>query len=243
VHETIHVYPPHCPECATALAPDLPDVLPLVTTYVWEIPPVLPQITAYVHHTVGCPTCQTSVWTDQRPTGAPPGAFGPRASALVSLLHGRYRLSDRETADYLATVWQLPISLGSIVALHEQMSTALAPVDAAILTEVQQQDRGNADETSWREAGRRCWLWTLTTTTATIYRLLPGRGRASLLVLLGDTWRGVLGCDRWSAYRALGDDRRQLCWAHLTRNLRALAEAPGLDGLWGAAALAQVETM
>jgi transposase len=243
IHETIHVYPTCCPECASELSSSLPDVLPLVTTYVWEIPPVVPHITAYAHHTVGCPTCQTPVWTEQRPMGAPPGAFGPRATALAAVLHGRYRLSDRETADYLATVWQLPISLGSVVATHERMSAALAPVDAAILAEVQQQDHGNADETSWREGGKRCWLWTLTTDKATSYGLFPGRGRSALEVLLGPAWRGVLGCDRWSAYRSQPDERRQLCWAHLTRNLRALAEAEGLDGLWGAQALLHVETL
>jgi hypothetical protein len=49
----------------------------------------------------------------------------------VVLLHGRYRLSDRETADLLATVWQLPISVGSIVACTERTSQAIAPVTQA----------------------------------------------------------------------------------------------------------------
>jgi hypothetical protein len=43
----------------------------------------------------------------------------------------RYRLSDRETADLLATVWQLPISVGSIVACTERTSQAIAPVTQA----------------------------------------------------------------------------------------------------------------
>ena len=115
IDQTIDLYPSQCPDCATPLPSTLPDVAPVVTTYVWELPVVVPHVTAYVHHTVCCPTCQARIWVDQRPSGAPPGAFGPRATALATLLHARYRLSDREPADLLATVWQLPISIGSVV--------------------------------------------------------------------------------------------------------------------------------
>lgn len=243
IDETIALYPSHCPDCATTLPRTLPDVAPVVTTYVWEIPVVVPHVTAYVHHTVSCPTCQARVWVDQRPSGAPPGTFGPRATALATLLHGRYRLSDRETADLLATVWQLPISTGSVVRCGERTSEAIAPVDQAILTHVQQQDSGNADETSWREAGKRVWLWTLTTPTATVYRIHERRGRSALYDLLGPVWHGVLGCDRWSAYRSLPDDRRQVCWAHLTRNLRGLADGAQADDLWAAQMLLHVDTL
>jgi transposase len=108
---------------------------------------------------------------------------------------------------------------------------------------VQRQDIGNADETSWREAGKRVWLRTLTTSTATLYRIQARRGRPALLELLGPTWHGVLGCDRWSAYRHLPADRRQVCWAHLTRHLRGLAEGAQVDDLWAAQALVHVDTL
>lgn len=243
INQTIDLFPSHCPECATTFSRTLPDAAPLVTTYVWELPILTPHVTAYVHHTVSCPTCQLQVWVEERPTGAPPGAFGPRASALATLLHARYRLSDREVADLLATVWQLPISVGSIVTCTERTSQALAPVEQAIVEQVQQQDIGNADETSWRENGKRVWLWTLTTPVATLYRIQAGRGRTALLDLLGPTWHGVLGCDRWSAYRYLPDECRQLCWAHLTRNLRGLAEGAQADDLWAAQALVHVDRL
>jgi len=243
INETIELYPSHCPDCATSLPRTLPDVAPVVTTYLWEIPIVMPHVTAYVHHTVSCPSCQARVWVEERPHGAPPGAFGPRATALATLLHGRYRLSDRETADLLTTVWHLPISLGSVVGCGERTSQALAPVDQAILAQVQQQHIGNADETSWREGGKRVWLWTLTTPTATVYRIHTRRGRSALSELLGSVWHGVLGCDRWSAYRSLPDERRQVCWAHLTRSLRGLADGAQADDLWAAQVLLHVDTL
>ena len=66
----------------------------------------------------------------------------------------------------LADFFGLPLSLGSVVALQQTGSAALEGVYAAIHTAVQQQDRCNIDETGWKEAGNRRWLWTMVTTIA-----------------------------------------------------------------------------
>jgi hypothetical protein len=50
------------------------------------------------------------------PADVPPGAFGARATALIGLLHRRYRLSTRETVAFLSEVCGLPLSLGSVVS-------------------------------------------------------------------------------------------------------------------------------
>jgi hypothetical protein len=52
----------------------------------------------------------------------------------------------------------LPISLGSVVALQQQGSAALAPVSDAIHLAVQQQDRCNIDETSSKRPPMGCSL-------------------------------------------------------------------------------------
>ncbi len=63
---------------------------------------------------------------------APPGAFGPRLTALIGLLHGRYRLSARETVAFLAEVTGVAVSTGSIMRSCARVSAAVAPVDATI---------------------------------------------------------------------------------------------------------------
>jgi transposase len=242
VDQIIPCRPTACPQCQTVFADDLPDALPVLRTQVWEIPPIRPFVTEYQQHTLCCPTCQTLVWTD-RPAQVPPGAFGPRATALVSLLHGRYRLSDRETQDFLQAVCGLPIGLGSIPRCCERVSSALAPVDAAIHAYVQHQAVANIDETSWRLSGQRGWLWALVTEAASCFRIDLSRGRAALLALIGDTFRGIVGSDRLKVYNLLPDDQRQLCWAHLKRNLRALADYQHPDSGWAERMLAQVDAL
>src|SRR5213079_103582 len=88
-------YPHTCPDCQTSLSDRHWDACAIRTQYVWELPLVQPQITAHQYHTVCCRGCGALV-TAQRPDDLPPGAFGPRTAATIAMLHGCYRLSDRE---------------------------------------------------------------------------------------------------------------------------------------------------
>ncbi|MBC8077065.1 MAG: IS66 family transposase, partial [Chloroflexales bacterium] len=242
VDTIVPLHPTPCGVCQAALDARLPDVAPVARAQVWELPPIRPHIPEYQHHTVCCPTCQTHVVAD-RPADAPPGSFGSRATELIALLHGRYRLSERETAALRDEGWGLSISLGSIARSCERVSDALLPVDRAIHACVQAQDVANVDETSWTEAGQRCWLWAATTPVATCFRIARSRGRPSLWALIGETFSGIVGSDRMKAYNGLSDSQRQRCWAHLTRNLRALAAYGHPDSPWAARVLVAVAAL
>ena len=126
------------------------------------MPPIQPHVTEHQCPTVCCPPCQAAVRAPH-PPDVPPGAFGPRVAALVSLLHGRYRLSDRETVALLADLCGLPLSLGSVPALCQTVRRALAPVYERVQATVEAQPMANVDETSWKETGTRHWLWVAVT--------------------------------------------------------------------------------
>jgi transposase len=242
ISETIELFPTCCPDCQLALAPDLPDVRPVVTTYVWELPLITPQITAYRHHTVACPQCHTHLWLPTRPAGAPPGSFGPRLTAAIGLLHGAYHLSTRKVQTLCAELLGIDLSLGSVSASCLHVSAALEPVDEAIQRVVQAQPVANVDETSWPEGRKRCWLWTMTTPIATSMRILRGRSQEALRMLLGKS-RAVIGSDRYQVYRIVPDERRQLCWSHLERNFQALAEYQHPDSDWARPVLGWIDEL
>ncbi len=88
----------------------------------------------------------------ERPPEVPPGSFGPHLVALVALLHGRYRMSTRELTLLLDDLWHVPISLGSIPALYQTVSDALAPVYEEVQQVVQGQGVAHVDEPPWRES-------------------------------------------------------------------------------------------
>jgi len=159
------------------------------------------------------------------------------------MLHGRYRLSDREIPALLHDLYGLPISLGSVVDLEQTVSAALAPVYAALQTTVQAQARVNMDETGWKEAGKRRWLWVVVSALATLFHVSASRGGKVIQTLLGDTFEGIIGSDRMKAYNRIPCARRQLCWAHLKRNLLGYYERDGPLGAWAADLLAQIAIM
>lgn len=239
---THHHYPSTCPTCGDDVTGWHQDACAIQTQYVWELPIVPPLIMAHHYHTVCCQGCG-ALTTADRPPDVPPGAFGPRTAAVVSLLHGRYRISHREVVNLLADLFDLPLSLGSVVTLQTTVSAALAPVYAAVQTHVQAAAVVNVDETGWKEAGKRRTLWTVVSAMATLFLVATSRGRKILHGLLGAEYSGVVGSDRGRAYLGLPPARHQLCWAHLIRNFRALTERDGSLGAWASDWLALSEVI
>jgi hypothetical protein len=80
------------------------------------------------------------------------------------------------------------------------------------------------DETGWRLKGDQRTLWGAVTSVAAVFRIAPDRHEREATWPLGDDFEGVVGSDRWWAYRGFAPARRQLCWSHLIRDLTAHAE-------------------
>ena len=102
---------------------------------------------------------------------------------------------------------------------------------------MQRQPVRNVDETGWREKRKRRWLWLSATPLVIIFRLLTTRGAAGAKALLGgDVW-GSIGTDRDAGYNWIDPRQRQLCWAHLKRELIAWSERAGETARIGLALL------
>jgi transposase len=226
-------YPERCASCHDPLHERRWDACAVQTQYVWDLPIVRPDITAHHYHTLCCPRCG-ELSTAERPLDVPPGAFGPRTAAAIAVLHGDYHLSDRLLPRLLDEFFGLPLSLGSVVALQQTASAALEGAYDSIHTAVQQQDRCNVDETGWKEAGKRRWLWTMVTAIATCFVVTSSRAGPTLRQLLGETFAGILTSDRHRLYLKQPPERHQLCWSHLIRNFQALVDRGGALGVWGA---------
>jgi transposase len=131
-------------------------------------------------------------------------------------------MSRRETVDLLGRLLDVaPPSLGSTEAFMREASAALEPAYREARAEVLRSESAGVDETPWKLAGGKQWMWVATALRATLFHLGEGRGAEELRRFLGSSFGGVISSDRWCAYQMYA--RRQLCWAHLTRNFRKLA--------------------
>jgi transposase len=222
--DELHVcQPTHCAGCGSPLTGSDPSPLRHQVT---ELPPITSTVTEYQLHALRCRQCGM-VTRAPFPEGVPERVFGPRLQALVAVLSGAYRLSKRNIQQLLADCWGVELALGSISALECATSEALQEPVAEARRFVQQQPVAHVDETGWREANQRAWLWTAVTEAVTVFLIRCSRGSQVAKELLGAAFAGIVVSDRWSGYRWVPLKGRQLCWAHLIREFRQLAEAGG----------------
>jgi transposase len=215
----------------------LPVVGEPIGVQVWEIPPIAAEVTEHRGYRVRCPHCAALV----PPPDLPESVFGPRLTALGSLLHGRFRLSMRETAEVFADLFGVPLGPGSVSTLCQEVSTALNEPYEQARAHVESETHANVDETGWKQAGERRWLWVAVTALCTLFVVARNRSAAVLATVLGEAFDGVVSSDRYKAYLSIPIERRQICWAHLKRNLVAFAERSGEVGDWGKEAVDLVE--
>ena len=100
----------------------------------------------------------------------------------------------------------------------------------------------HADETGWREARRRAWLWTVVTATVTVFMIHTRRNAVAARAILGRA-HGVLVSDRHGAYNWWPAVKHQFCWAHLIRDFVKIAERRCDSERIGNALLAEAERM
>jgi len=233
VDRIVESKPEACAHCGAPLSGE--DAAP-ARHQVSDLPRVVPEVTEYRRQTLTCGTCGTATaapWPEQMPCGS----FGPRTQATVAYLAGRLGISQRDVAELLHTLFHLELSLGSVAAVDQQVSAAVAAPVAEAQVFVQQQAVVNADETGWREGTQRRWLWTAVTPLVSVFCVLTTRGRTGAQTLLGAAFASIVGSDRWGGYTWVDPAQRQLCWAHLVRDFAAFVERGGEPARVGQALL------
>ena len=236
----VHYRPEHCDRCQTPLPPEPgPQDPPPTWHQVAELPTQLATVVEHQGHARTCPCCAAVTWATI-PDDIRAHAFGPRLTASVAYLSGSPHVSKRGIEELVETLFGVPIGLGTVCNLEQEVSAALEKPHAEAQQAVAAAPVKNVDETGWKQAGRTTWLWAAATATVACFVIYPGRGAAGLAALLGATVRGIVGSDRWSAYHQLAVERRQLCWAHLKRDFQKCVDRGGPSKAFGEAGLAAV---
>ena len=241
VHEVIRYVPTHCRRCQAPLPAEAGPEGPEPTWHqVAELPEISARITEHQGHARHCPCCGA---LNHAPIPAEVRAhtLGPRLAAVMAYLSGARHDSKRGVEEVVETVFGVPLALGTVTAVEQEVSAALAPAHAEAVAAVRQAPAKNTDETGWKQAGRLCWLWTAVTSGVACFVIHARRGAAGLAALLGDPIAGIVTSDRWSAYHRLDVYRRQVCWAHLMRDFQAAVDRGGPGRAFGEELLALAE--
>jgi transposase len=223
----IRFVPETCAHCRAALSPQPAADDPEPRWHqVAELPAAPVEVIEYQAQGRTCSCCGALTWATI-PEQVRAHAFGPRLAAAVAYLSGSPHVSKRGIEELVETVFGLPISLGSVINIEQEMSAALGAAHAEAKQAVRQAPVKHVDETGWKRAGERCWLWGAATACVACFVIHPSRGAAGLAALLGRRIKGIICTDRWGVYGRLKAGRRQLCWAHLKRDFQKLVDRGG----------------
>ena len=199
-----------------------------------ELPPIVPRVTEYRLHQLSCEHC-SCVTRASLPVGVSPLGYGERLTAVVALLSGTYRQSHRQVCQLMEDLFGVQVSRGGVGRLRQEMSAAVSEAVAAAKSYVQVQGMLNCDETGFPQGNRdglnpkgaKGWLWVLMTPLVCFFEVVLSRSQATAKALIGETFAGIVISDRYGAYSWIELDQWQLCWAHLKRDLQAIAERSG----------------
>ncbi len=203
-----------------------------------ELPPIEPEVHEYRLHRLCCPHCK-AVTCGALPEGVPRTSFGPRLHAALSVLTGAYRLSKRQVVQLGSDLLGLTISVGMIAKLERITADVLERPVAELAEAVKAAEAANIDETGWREAHLKAWLWVVVTSVGVVFRIARSRAGAVAADLLGEEPKPIVISDRFPGYEWIELKSRQVCWAHLRRDFQAMIDRDGDgDGRRAAIALA-----
>lgn len=238
VTKVIPFIPETCTHCQTPLpaqsGPNDPEPTWHQTA---ELPECIAQITEYQGHGRTCICCSRVTYA-KIPEDIRRSTVGPRLAAALAYLSGSPHVSKRGLEEIADTLFQAPIALGTVSNLEAEMSAALQPAHAQAQQAVRDATVKNIDETGWKEAGKKRWLWLATTASVACFLIHTGRGAVGLLALLGGKIKGIIISDRWSVYDRIALPYRQICWAHLKRDFQKLVDLGGAAKKYGQAGLA-----
>lgn len=216
-----------CPECGGTLIASRrpPEVLQQV-----EITATPTIVTEHRSLAYWCPHCRKFHYAPFPEALVKAGLFGPRLTALIAFMKGVCHASFSTIRKFLRDVVGVKVSRGYLAKLIGKVSQSLAQAYAELFQRLPGEAVLNIDETGHKDNGQRFWTWCFRAGVYTLFRIDKSRGSKVLLEVLGEEFKGVLGCDYFSAYRKYMRDCDvlvQFCLAHLIRDVKFLLTLPG----------------
>jgi transposase len=233
--------PDHCHQCQEALNGTDPHPY---RHQVIEIPPITPTVIEYQLHQLECSHC--GAWTrGTLPPEVCASGYGERLAGVVSLLSSEYRQSHRMVQRLMGALFNIQISRSSVNRLRGEVSNALSTAVESARQYVQTQAVMHSDETSFKQGNcdglnpnqTQGWVWTLVTPLVSFFEVVLSRSGATAQTLIGKDFGGVVVSDRYSSYTWIELSQRQVCWAHIKRDLTAISQRKGVSKEIGEALL------
>ena len=150
--------------------------------------------------------------------------FGPRLLAFAAFQKMICGVSYDKIRLGFEQMLGFPVARSTLCRAMQRLARRAKPTRDALVEALRASPVVYADETGWKQGGRRVWLWVFTNLRETVYEILPGRGFEQAASVLGKNYAGTLGVDGWAPYRCFKEATLQTCYNHLLHRCHELLE-------------------
>ena len=181
--------------------------------------------TKHVIHRKYCKNCKKIV-EPEVDEALPNCRFSLRLMLLIMLMKVGLRLPSEKIIDFL-TIFGVDISDGEIYTILDRLKEEFGGYYEELVLKMRKAPHKYMDETGWRIFGNNHWMWILVNKEIAIYLIKKKRSSQVPIKFLGNQEGKSMTTDRFNAYNVVVEKTgisQQICWAHLLRNAKDLAE-------------------
>jgi transposase len=190
-----------------------------------EIPPILPIYNEYRQYVCRCSACNHEQIADFPAHVNAPIQYGSSVEAVVSYLSVYQYVPFARLQKMLTHTFSLPISQGSVNNILERVAQKCTGMYDEIKNKISKSSVVGADETGVKINGVKCWIWSWQSTLETFIVASDNRGSKTVERIWKDGLpNATVVSDRWAAHLKMLSKDKQLCLAHLLRDLNFLIE-------------------
>src|SRR4030042_5897976 len=211
-----------CPNCGGVVS-DTQEIRERVVT---DIPETRAKNTKHRFHRCYCGNCDKLVEPEFY-DALPNARFGLKLMILILILKLDCRIPSNKVVSILDSVFGVKISDGEVYNILNQLSEAFGDYYEELVRKIKEALAKHIDETSWRINGKNYWLWIFINKEVALFIIRKKRSSKVPIEFLENQEGKCVISDRFSAYNELAKVsgcEQQICWAHLLRNSKDLAE-------------------
>jgi len=187
--------------CSTCNQPVLPERAgePIIQQVV-EIPTRL--ITVTEHRSYGhlCTKCKRIVYAPFPAKVIPHQLCGPRFQALMGYMKGSLHVSYTNLGYFAKEILGFNLGRSTICNIVSCVNKALVKPYEELKEHISEQPHLHIDETGWKDNGLSHWVWVFCTKLVSFFYISKSRASKVLEEILGQTYKGTIISDFFSAY-------------------------------------------
>jgi transposase len=190
-----------------------------------ELPPIVPIYEEFRQYGCECPTCK-HFQVANFPLGVnAPIQYGSSVETMVSYFSVYQYLPFSRLQNAFSQVFSLPLSQGTIDNILKRSAEKCQGIYQQIKTEIEKSSVVGSDETGAKVNGQKWWIWTWQNILNTFIVASNSRGSKTVdFIFENGLPNATLISDRWAAQLKVYTKAKQICLAHLLRDLNYLIE-------------------